>query len=265
VGEFGLPASDEPFDFRHQAAVYGRWRRDYSAALYEAIEARAGAAAGRRALDVGCGTGFVTATLRRRGWRAVGLDFSEPMLAEAARAASLPLVRARGEVLPLADGSVALLTAGTAFHWLPPGPALAEVARVLAPGGWAAVFWRYASPDEPSTRLVADTLAAFGSVAHDGVAFARELGRERLFIHPPDPLAGAGLACEPVIEIDTELAFTPETFQGYVGTLEWIRRLAGPEHGAFLVRLRDALERRWPDGFRERNREYLFLARRPGG
>ena len=123
--EFGLPPSDEPFDFRHQARLYGRYRRDYSAALYEAIEARAGRGAGRRALDVGCGTGFVTATLRRRGWRAVGADFSEPMLSEARRRPGepLPLVRARGEELPVATGSVALYTSGTAFHWLQPAAA----------------------------------------------------------------------------------------------------------------------------------------------
>src|SRR5262245_50599128 len=95
VPEFGLPPSDEPFDFRHQARLYGRYRRDYSTALYEAIETRAGRGDGRPAVDVGCGTGFVTSTLRQRGWRAVGVDFSEPMLSEARRRPGepLPLVR----------------------------------------------------------------------------------------------------------------------------------------------------------------------------
>src|SRR5262245_27952287 len=123
--QFALPRSDEPFDFRHQARLYGRYRRDYSDALYAAIEQRTGTPAGRPALDVGCGTGFVAATLARRGWRPTGLDFSAPMLHEA-RNAGVPLVRARGEVLPLADASVALVTAGTAFHWLAPRDALAE-------------------------------------------------------------------------------------------------------------------------------------------
>jgi SAM-dependent methyltransferase len=257
--EIALPRSDEPFDFRHQATLYGRYRRDYSDALYAAIEARTGAPAGRRAFDVGCGTGFVVSTLARRGWRAVGVDFSAPMLAEA-RATGLPLLRARGELLPVADGSASLITSGTAFHWLAPAPALAEFRRALAPGGWVAVFWRYARPDEPSMALVVETLAGFGTLAASGVAFARELTRERLFVHPPDPLAGAGLACAPPIEIDTELAFTPESFHGYVATLEWIRRLAGDDHAAFLAKLRDELDRRYPGGFRERNREYLFLA-----
>src|SRR6185503_19654225 len=84
--EFGLPRDDEPFDFRRQAAVYGRFRRNYSAALYDAIEERTGPGAGRVAVDLGCGTGFVTDSLARRAWRVVGVDLSAPMLA-AARAA----------------------------------------------------------------------------------------------------------------------------------------------------------------------------------
>ena len=260
--EFGLPPSDEPFDFRRQAALYARYRRGYSEALYAAIEARTGPAGGRRALDVGCGTGFVAGALRARGWRAVGLDFSAPMLAEAARIPDLPLVRAPGEVLPLAGASVALVTSGTSFHWLAPAPALAEMARVLAPGGWVAIFWRYAMPDEPGMDLVAETLASFGTLAAEGVEFAREVARQQLFVHPPDPLAGSAFVCEPVIEIETELAFTPESFHGYVATLEWIRRLAGEHHAAVLARLRDELEHRWPRGFCERNREYLFLGRK---
>src|SRR5215472_5779318 len=135
MAEFALPRTDEPFDFRHQAAIYARYRRDYSSELYDAIMARTGLAAGRLAVDVGCGTGFVTASLDRRGWRALGADFSEPMLARAraASAGSLRLVRARGEALPVRDGSAALVTCGTSFHWLAPQPALTEFARALAP------------------------------------------------------------------------------------------------------------------------------------
>lgn len=264
--EYGLPRSDEPFDFRRQARLYGCFRRDYSPALYDAIEVRTGVAARRTAVDVGCGTGFVTAALRHRGWRTVGVDFSEQMLAEARRQPSPPLLLARavGETLPVASGAAALVTAGTAFHWLAPAPALAEFDRVLVPGGWAAVFWRYASPEEPSMRLVAEVLARFGSLAKEGIEFARALTRERLFVHPPAPFAGSTFVAEPLITLESTLAFTPEGFHGYVATLEWIRRLAGPDHPVFLDRLREELELSWPGGFEERNQEYLFLARKPG-
>jgi ubiquinone/menaquinone biosynthesis C-methylase UbiE len=257
VREFSLPRCDEPPDFRRQALTYARYRRDYSDALYDAIEVRAGAGGGRAALDLGCGTGFVAATLARRGWRPVGVDFSAPMLAEARRlgAGDFMLARAAAEALPLRDASVALVTCGTAFHWFAPMPTLAEVVRVLAPGGWAALFWRYDAPSQPHMKLVGELLREIASdlpVLGDGFT-----------VHPPEPFAGSTLVAAPARIMDGELAFTAESFHGYVGTLEWIRRFSGDRYGEFLERLGEETRSRWPDGFRARVIEYLYLARRP--
>jgi ubiquinone/menaquinone biosynthesis C-methylase UbiE len=255
--EFQLPRNDEPFDFRHQAAIYVRFRRDYSDGLYDAMLEGLDPSAGALAVDVGCGTGFVTTSLRRRGWRAVGVDFSAPMLAQARSASggTLPLARARGEHLPLRDAGATLVTCGTAFHWLAPAPALAEFRRVLAPGGRVALFWRYAAPGEPSSRLVIELLRGMD------VWVAEDL--DTLRVHPPSPFDGSGLVAEPQPVLQTVLRFTAEEFHGYISTVEWIRRFAGPRHAEFLGRLRDALATSHPDGFAERNEEYLFLARKP--
>ncbi len=252
--QFEMPRSDEPFDFRRQASTYGRWRRDYSPALYATIEAHAGAAAGRLAVDVGCGTGFVTGSLAARGWRPVGVDFSAPMLA-ATREISGPLgfVRARAEEIPLGGGCAALLTCGTAYHWFAPAPTMAEFRRVLAPGGWAALFWRYPVKDQPYMQVVDDVCARFGRTLPDG----------DVYVHPPEPFERSGLTALPVQLIETVLAFTAESFHGYISTVEMIRRLMADDHAAFLDALDVELRRRWPGGFEERNREFLFLGRKP--
>jgi len=251
--ELGLPPSDEPFDFRHQASTYGRWRRDYSPALYDAIEARTGPAAGRLALDVGCGPGFVARSLAARGWRVLGLDFSAPMLGEARRIGGVPLVRARGEAPPVHDGSAALVACGTSFHWLQPVPALAAFHAALAPGGVATAFWRYAVPDEPTVAAVRATFdRVVGGMLPD-LMFALTL----------DPFAeSTAFVAEPEITFDVTLAFTVDEFRGYISTVEWIRRLAGERHAAFLDALGEELARRFPEGIRERNREFLSIARR---
>jgi ubiquinone/menaquinone biosynthesis C-methylase UbiE len=256
VREYSLPPSDEPVDFRRQASDYARYRRDYSAALYDALAARTGPGAGRIAADVGCGTGFVASALRERGWRALGFDFSAPMLAAARRAAAgLPLVGARAEALPLRDASAALVACGTAFHWFAPSPAIAELERVLVPGGHVALFWRYPAPGQPYIALVGEMLRAAGAAVPQVF--------HGITVHPEAPFAGSGLDPEPPFTITGELAFTPESYLGYVATVEWVRRFAGARHAEFLDRLRTEVARRWPAGFRERNEEYVYLARKP--
>ena len=247
---FEFPRSDEPFDFRRQAAIYGRYRRDYSPALYDAVAAHTGPAAGRRALDVGCGPGLVTTTLRARGWRAIGADFSAAMLAAADPA--LPRVLARGEALPVRDASVALIACGTAYHWLAPADALREIRRVLVPGGHVALWWRYAVADEPSERIARRALADVGHPLPDVV----------LMVHPEQPFAGArGLVgLEPRV-LDVVLEYGHDDYLGWASTIETWRRLTGPDHPRFLARLAELLRAELPDGVRERNREYLFVAR----
>ena len=249
-----LPPDDEPFDFRRQAETYGRFRRDYSATLYDTIEAHAGRSAGRVAIDLGCGTGFVTGSLGRRGWRVVGVDFSAPMLA-AARAASpaAMLVRGRAEALPVSTRRAALVTIGTAFHWMAPAPTVAEIARVLEPGGWCAIFWRLSVRDSPPMKVVGEMLARVGVVIPYGFLGALAV---------PEVFAGSELVAEPVVKLDTTLEYTVEDFLGAVATFEWCRRITGPQYGRFLNELRDELPRRYPDGVRDPCEETLLLARR---
>jgi len=254
MSEHELPRDDEPFDFRRQAAVYARFRRDYTAAVYDAIAARAGEGAGRPAIDLACGTGFVTASLARRGWHVVGVDLSAPMLA-AARAA-LPdarLIRGRSETLPLRAAFADLVTVGTAFHWMAPAPTVAEVVRVLRPGGWMAVFWRITVRDSHATDVVADVLARRGIDLPRG--FAGDLAT-------PESFAGSALTTVERLRFESTLRLSGEDFAGYMSTVEWIRRIAGPKHAAFLDDLRAHLAAHHPDGIDEQVEEILLLARR---
>jgi SAM-dependent methyltransferase len=88
--------------------------------------------------DVGCGTGRITAHLRRLGLAAVGLDLSPGMLAVARRdSPALPVAVASMTALPLAEASLAGLVAWYSVIHVPdpdlPG-VLAAFARVLRPG-----------------------------------------------------------------------------------------------------------------------------------
>ena len=116
-----------------------------TAAEVNAVVERLGLPPGARLLDLCCGQGRQAVPLARLGYRVTGLDLSRSLLARAARAAADPglplaLVEADMRRLPLADGSFdAVLNLFNAFGYLEDDAqdelVLAEVARVLAPGG----------------------------------------------------------------------------------------------------------------------------------
>ncbi|MET8331552.1 class I SAM-dependent methyltransferase [Streptomyces sp. NPDC005181] len=110
-------------------------------AYYErpATIALAGDVAGRRILDAGCGSGPLSAALRDRGAVVTGIDASAGMLALARRRlgddAALHVVDL-SDPLPFADGAFDDVVASLVLHYLEDwGPTLAEMRRVLRPGG----------------------------------------------------------------------------------------------------------------------------------
>jgi demethylmenaquinone methyltransferase / 2-methoxy-6-polyprenyl-1,4-benzoquinol methylase len=107
-----------------------RWRRF--------LVSRVEAGAGDRVLDVATGTGLVAAELiRQKGCTVIGLDQSPEMLARAReRLPRVELVEASAESLPFADASFDALTFTYLLRYVDdPGATLAELARVVRPGG----------------------------------------------------------------------------------------------------------------------------------
>jgi SAM-dependent methyltransferase len=96
---------------------------------------------GRDAIELGCGTGYVSAWLARRGARPVGIDNSEAQLATA-RAfqqefdLEFPLIFGNAEKVPYPDESfdIAISEYGASI-WCDPYLWIPEAARLLRPGG----------------------------------------------------------------------------------------------------------------------------------
>jgi SAM-dependent methyltransferase len=113
-----------------------------AAADWVAERMEAGAAPDARFLEVGVGTGRIALTLHRCGRWVTGVDLSAAMMAayrDKAAAAGLPpprLVRADVTRLPFADASLDVVVEVHVLHLVPGWrQALAEMRRVLAPGG----------------------------------------------------------------------------------------------------------------------------------
>lgn len=99
-------------------------------------------APGPRVLDLGAGTGKLTATLVALGAEVIAVEPDPAMLTELRRA--LPTVRAlpgSAEAVPLPDASVGAVLAGNAMHWFDMNVAGPEIARVLEADGILAGLW----------------------------------------------------------------------------------------------------------------------------
>jgi SAM-dependent methyltransferase len=97
--------------------------------------------AGRDSIELGCGTGYVSAWLARRGARPVGLDNSAAQLATARGLQDrfglrFPLLQASAERTPFADATFDLaISEYGASIWCDPYAWIPEAARLLRPGG----------------------------------------------------------------------------------------------------------------------------------
>ena len=105
-------------------------------------------------LDVACGPGSVVVAFASRVRRAVGLDYTEAMLAQARQLAARSEIANvewhRGDVyaLPFADGTFDIVSCRYAFHHLQePARAFAEMVRVARPGGRIVLCDAVASDD----------------------------------------------------------------------------------------------------------------------
>ncbi|GAA0729295.1 demethylmenaquinone methyltransferase/2-methoxy-6-polyprenyl-1,4-benzoquinol methylase [Halorubrum trapanicum] len=126
-----------------------------------------------RLIDVGGGSGRAAAALT--GPEITVVDASVEMLSRARRGRGLDGLAADAGRLPFRDGGVDAVTIVDAFHHLPDhDAALAEAARVLAPGG--ALVVREFDPDHPLGRLL--------------VAGEHAIGMDSRF-RTPDDLAAA--------------------------------------------------------------------------
>jgi SAM-dependent methyltransferase len=127
--------------FTLQAAPFAdRHRHDDE--LLNLIVEMSGVGAGDLVLDVACGPGIVACALATRAKVVTGIDFAEAMLRQAEKLQrergliNLKWQRGSATELPFAASSFDCVTCRFAFHhFVEPGKALREMARVCRPGG----------------------------------------------------------------------------------------------------------------------------------
>ena len=150
---------------------------------------------GRRVADIGCGDGALVRLMARAGARVIGVDNNPAQLGRASLAPPAggeTYVMAVGERLPFAAASFDAIVIFNALHHIPvaaQNAALAEVARVLKPGGLAYIAEPLAEgANFELTRLVDDETEVRAEAYRAlRAAIAQGLFRERretVYVHP---------------------------------------------------------------------------------
>jgi SAM-dependent methyltransferase len=121
------------------------WAGEFHWGIWQVPEAEVGAlpdVAGMDTIELGCGTGYISAWLARLGARPVGVDITPAQLETARQmqgefGLDFPLLEASAEDVPLPDEGFDLaISEYGASIWADPYKWIPEAARLLRPGGW---------------------------------------------------------------------------------------------------------------------------------
>ena len=146
--------------FARSADAYDRARPEYPPDAIAWLAERMGLRAGRTVVDLAAGTGKLTRPLATTGAETIAIEPLAEMRARIGPAAA-QVVDGTAEAMPLPDASADAVTVGQAFHWFDGPAALAEIHRVLRPGGTLALVWNRRPLENPVHAAIERIIAPY--------------------------------------------------------------------------------------------------------
>lgn len=233
--------------FGEVAELYDRHRLAYPLELVDDLIAESGVGEGRRALEVGAGTGKATVLFAARGIPVLAVEPSAEMAAVARRklagVAQVEIAQAEFERLEWAGETFGLVYSAAAWHWLDPQVRYRQARTALAPGGLLAAFWNRVEWE--ASDLHRELVGIYERIAPDlapgdpmhpsrpvpdgGVDWAQDIG------------AADGFAAPDERTYRWSEEYTPEQYVGLLNTHSSYRLLAADRRERLLEAVRAAI------------------------
>jgi len=217
------PAAAE--GFARNADDYERTRPGYPAEAVAFLAEVLGLREGTTVADVAAGTGKLTRLLVATGARVIAVEpVAEMRALLVATVPGVEVLDGVAEHLPLGDASVDAVTVAQAFHWFDGPAALAEMARVVRPGGVLAVVYNHRDREAPWLAAVNHLVEA-----HRNATPQQWDGRWRQAFEQQALFTGLQRA-----EFDNPQVLTPEEFLGRMRSMSYVGALPAPDQHALL-------------------------------
>jgi SAM-dependent methyltransferase len=154
--------------FGRTAREYEFGRPEWPGELLDRVISESGIAAEATVLDVGAGTGKLTRALAARFTRVIAVEPDDEMRTVLEEVVpGVDALAGEGKAIPVGDDSVDAAFSGEAFHWFATRETVAELERVLRPGGVFVFLWNiFEAHVEPelgeASRLISEAFARGG-------------------------------------------------------------------------------------------------------
>lgn len=229
--------------FSKKAEKYAKYRWDYAPQAIEAIFETAGLSEDSVVADIGAGTGMLTRHFAGRVARVYAIEPNQDMRVVAERELashpSVQVIDGAAEATTLPGHIFDLITVAQAIHWFDTGPAIAEMIRILKPGGWLAILRNITSDDEREvalSKIVAEELGA-------GYSAVYPASRKK----PVESYFGSG--AYQMLTFDFQLRQDWPAFIGVMSTVSYMPPTTDPRFSRIESKVKEYFDHHSQDGY----------------
>ena len=232
-------------NFGKAAADYGTFRAGFPESICARLAEFNVGAPGHAVIDLGTGTGTLARGFALRGCEVTGVDPDPRMIDEAQKLdrqskVSISYVEAKAESTGLNGGAADVVTAGQCWHWFDQPRVIAEVIRLLRPGG-KLIIANFDWLPLPG-NVVEATEELIVRYNHDW-HFGGGVGMYPQYL---PALSGAGMKNLETFSYDLNAPYTPEAWRGRIRASAGVAALAADSAQSFDTELSEMLANRFP-------------------